>query len=625
MSSIWKCWRGACLIVLCVMLYCGTPVRADADAAYRLAAGDSITVTVVNHPTFGGTVSVMGDGTVMLPVVGQCKVAGQTLAEVVTFLRQAYTRRLNNPEVYVTLTSMQVAVTNVYVLGAVKTPGMFPLKAKMGVLELILAADGLAQDPADCQGTLLRKATQERVPIALKELMSGQPVANLALADGDILSIEAHLRLPVYVYGNAVKTPGAYPLKGTMGVFEMVLAADGLTRDLAECQAALIRKGTKERVPIVLAEIMSGQPAANVALGDGDTLIIDARPSIPVFVSGEVEVAGVIEVPQGATITQALARARGIRGESREKQLVLTRGKDVITIGLSTLYQPGTTMDLPLQTGDVIRVESALITVSIAGEVTNANNYTVKPDLNLAELLALAGGTTQFARLNALTITHNDGRQKLIDLGATPPEKIGDFQTGDRIYVPSNLVGVTVAGGVKTTGPLRLPAHINISEVITLAGGATETAALSAVRVIHPNGDIQTVDATRVADKNGDLVLVEGDRIVVPNTTTQIAVVGNVRTPGYVPIDEKNPFTVSQAIIRAGGLEEKSATSRITLTRKVNGVQTRKTIDFDKTLRAKKAADDVLLQPGDVVMVPKSNMTLTDLLGAYSLISVLFL
>ena len=121
----------------------GMPVHAD---DYRFGHGDTIAVTVVGHAEFGGTVEVLEDGTVTLPVVGQVKVAGLTLAETTEQLRKLYGKRLVTPEIYVSLAAKRISYG--YVLGAVKKPGIYQFKDRMSVFELLVAADGLSADPA---------------------------------------------------------------------------------------------------------------------------------------------------------------------------------------------------------------------------------------------------------------------------------------------------------------------------------------------------------------------------------------------------------------------------------------------------------------------------------------------
>jgi len=106
----------------------------------------------------------------------------------------------------------------------------------------------------------------------------------------------------------------------------------------------------------------------------------------------------------------------------------------------------------------------ALIRVSVVGEVTRPGFYAVPIDLVLADALMLAGGATQYGRVDQLSILRGNSSlwsgsklQTAIAQGATLDE-LG-IRAGDRIQVPGRgdpeskwrIVGIvvgTVATGV---------------------------------------------------------------------------------------------------------------------------------------------------------------------------------
>lgn len=404
-----------------------------------------------------------------------------------------------------------------------------------------------------------------------------------------------------YLLG-AVKNPSIYPLHTPQGdsALELIMQAGGLAQPPSSCRATVLRKASGERQALALDAVMAGLPTANSIIHEGDTLLIEALPTIAVYVTGEVQTAGLYELPEGATLLQALARAGGIRGEMRERGITLVRGKETITRDAEVLYRPDSQGDVALQKADVVRVESTLITVSLTGEVKTPTSYTVQRGAGLTDVLNLAGGPTAAARLTAVTITHGDGRQETVDAsrGATFP-----LQTGDRIIVPTSLVTVTLAGEVKMPGAYQVPPQTSLADVVALAGGSTQTASLGAVRIVHLNGTLETVALGTGATAS----VRDGDRIIIPTAADRIAVLGNVRNPNYYPIDGQRPYTVSEAIIRAGGLAENSAASKSTIIRTVNGTSQQIPINLDTILHKPDPKTDVVLLPGDVILVPKSN------------------
>src|SRR5213083_2326337 len=108
---------------------------------------------------------------------------------------------------------------------------------------------------------------------------------------------------------------------------------------------------------------------------------------------------------------------------------------------------------------DPVLQARALIRVSVAGEVTRPGYYAVPIDLVLADALMLAGGATQDARVERLSIQRGNSPiwsgnalQTAIARGATLDE-LG-MRAGDRIQVPGKgdaestwrIVGIIVGG-----------------------------------------------------------------------------------------------------------------------------------------------------------------------------------
>lgn len=85
-------------------------------------------------------------------------------------------------------------------------------------------------------------------------------------------------------------------------------------------------------------------------------------------------------------------------------------------------------------------------------------------------------------------------------------------------------------------------------------------------------------------------------------TSTTISVIGEVRSPGSFALDRD--IRVAEAIAMAGGATELSATSRVRVVRREGGTQTVLMISDLDDIRAGDGSTDMLLQKGDLVVVP---------------------
>jgi polysaccharide biosynthesis/export protein len=139
------------------------PVAAQSTAtqAYRIGVGDKIGVIVIGQPDLSGEATVDQGGDLRLPVVGDIHAANLTLSEleksIGQSLEQGYVRR---PAVSVKITEFRP----IYVLGTVRTPGLYPFQQGQSVLAAIARAGGIgAPEQIGMAGDLFQMDERVRV------------------------------------------------------------------------------------------------------------------------------------------------------------------------------------------------------------------------------------------------------------------------------------------------------------------------------------------------------------------------------------------------------------------------------------------------------------------------------
>ena len=110
--------------------------------AYRIGSADMLDITVFKVPELSKTVQVSETGTINLPLVGEVQAAGKTTQELERVLTAKLgATYLQNPQV-----SVLVKENNsqrVTIQGAVEKPGVYPVKGKTSLMELVAMAGGL--------------------------------------------------------------------------------------------------------------------------------------------------------------------------------------------------------------------------------------------------------------------------------------------------------------------------------------------------------------------------------------------------------------------------------------------------------------------------------------------------
>jgi polysaccharide export outer membrane protein len=118
-----------------------------------------------------------------------------------------------------------------------------------------------------------------------------------------------------------------------------------------------------------------------------------------------------------------------------------------------------------------------------------------------------------------------------------------------------------------------------------------------------------TIDYTRTGAGTGsssDPVLQDGDSIIVPELPRQSYwIAGEIGQPGEYRIYAGTRVTVALAVTRAGGVTEMGS-YKVKLARRLPGGETQVlVIDIGDVLKKGELDQDVPVQPGDLVIVPR--------------------
>jgi polysaccharide export outer membrane protein len=163
----------------------------------------------------------------------------------------------------------------------------------------------------------------------------------------------------------AVAKQGFIELLGRQTLLEIITGAGGLMRDAGK-EIIVFRQqpdGTSSPLRIVVDDLMQkGDPASNIIIEPGDTVMVQVDKSVPIYVSGEVKNPGVLQVLKSRipTLTQAIVQAGGFTDQARKGKVIVTRRDDRgntkrIEIDV-TRIQSGKDKDFQLEENDAVFV-----------------------------------------------------------------------------------------------------------------------------------------------------------------------------------------------------------------------------------------------------------------------------
>ena len=133
---------------------------APTTAGYKIGAMDVLDISVFQVPELTKSVQVADTGTINLPLLGEVVVAGKTPQQVERDLTTKLgAKYLQNPQVTVYVKEYNSA--QITIQGEVKKPGVFPLKGKTSLLQLVAMAGGF-EDDSDSTVLVLRENNGKR-------------------------------------------------------------------------------------------------------------------------------------------------------------------------------------------------------------------------------------------------------------------------------------------------------------------------------------------------------------------------------------------------------------------------------------------------------------------------------
>ncbi|MBN2483759.1 MAG: polysaccharide export protein [Candidatus Omnitrophica bacterium] len=166
-------------------------VSAQVTSDYTLGKGDVVEISVRNQPEFSGQFVVGPDGSIQYNFTGDIKAEGLTKDELKEVIVQQLETYIKLPEVSVMILAYRSK--NIYILGAVRSPGRYPMAGDQISLRDALIDAGLPTDAAALRRTLVihpdeTKPTLEKIDI-YQLLYRGVLKDNVMLAPGDLVVV----------------------------------------------------------------------------------------------------------------------------------------------------------------------------------------------------------------------------------------------------------------------------------------------------------------------------------------------------------------------------------------------------------------------------------------------------
>ncbi len=304
---------------------------------------------------------------------------------------------------------------------------------------------------------------------------------------------------------------------------------------------------------------------------------------------GEVMKPGSYKIPALNTAFNALIAVGGPSDLGSVRNIQVKRnGKLVKTLDVyEYLNNPNSTMDYYLQDNDYIYINPSVKVVKITGEVKRSMKYELKPQENLDQLIAYAGGLTPLAytKLIRISRSNEDGtQQQLLNISLDSliaNKKSFPLKDGDQIEISSKSNElrqfVEVQGSVNMPGKFEFREGERISDVIKKANGTRFESLLERAYLIRLRPDlskeyisVNIKDAVANPGSASDLLLQKGDMIRIASNkdftdSQNVEAIGAFRTPRSLTFSEG--MTLGDLLFLSGGLRMEADILNIEISR----------------------------------------------------------
>lgn len=598
------------------------PVPVD----YVIGPGDMVAVQLFGKVPGNYTLVVNRDGAINFPELGPITVAGLNFDQMRTLLQERVAQQMIG--VTASISMGELRSIRIFVLGEAERPGSYMVSSLSTITNALFASGGVKPIGSLRNVQLKRKGELVGTLDLYDLLLRGDTRGDERLQPGDVIFIPP-VGVQVGVDGE-VRRPAIYELESETTAGEMVNLAGGLLPTAYPQAARLSRINERhERIQEDL-DLRSREGRART-MRTGDLIEVPSvleRVDNVVTLEGHVLRPGPVEYRRDMRLTDLIASNDDLQPMADLNYVLIRRElpPDRRVVALSAdldaaLRDRGGPHDVYLMPRDRVRVfdisgirpevdvllnelrmqatlDQAAPVVRVGGRVRAPGTYPLEVGMRVSDLLRAGGALAEsayaiHAEITRYEVVNGEYREIAllnVDLGAI---RAGD-SSADLALLPYDFLNVREVTDwreqetVELKGEVRFPGSYPIRKGETLlsvlqrAGGLTDRA--------YPNGAIFTRVQLRVREEQQVQQLVQRMEADLAALQLQQAQTPNAKEAGAALMEGRGLL---------GELQSARPIGRLAM-------------DFPKVLTAQIGSrDDVVLEDGDVLMVPGPMQSIT--------------
>ena len=508
------------------------PAASTLSDNYVLGPGDRVLVILRGVKSSAQSYPIGDDGRVVVDNIRPIMAAGRNLGDVAQEIEKEIAGKLLDTQAYVSLA--QLRTLNIQVIGEVGKPGRQTLSAYGGVMDALNVAGGVRKTGSLRRIQITRADGTLQVLDLYQLLLTGSREVDFQLKDGD--------RILVPPLGATMAVAG--PVKRA-GIYELL----DQTKDITLVQALYLAGETKTPAGLRFMRIRTDEAGNEQYVGlidseapmisDQDVLRAEARGSAPrhvVTLTGNVRTAGPVPLDEARNLSALLGDGANLAEDTYPLMGIIERTDSKTLEKAYMPFDPAHALagqdKTPLREGDKVKLFS---------------------ENDIANL------TTQPASLGA-------SKAISFDSGVVGSDKVRESLPPTQRMMADHVV--TLHGAVARPGNYPIASETPLSEIICAAGGFTHEADRSSIEVVSFETNTVTGasapvrNAYDITDENPAHILVPVGASIRINPKeemvqrTGVEIDGEVKRPGQYAIMRGEKL--SSLLARAGGLTEEA-------------------------------------------------------------------
>jgi len=630
------------------------PINPD----YRVRTGDEIAIDIWGDLDIHYVLPISRDGYIDIPNVRRLFLNGNTFTEskqkIIRALGSVYSSSINILNAgagssIVDISLGKVSDVTIYISGEAKNLGIITAKRSDASIIQILRRAGGVFERGSLRNITVTKIDGGTLTFDFYDfLLRGKISPEYKyLDDGDVVFIPLK-KISVALSG-AVGRPAWYELLENEDLLDLIEFAGGFLPSSNTNSIQIIRTDANKGSRLLDFDILENN--SNIPLQNGDRVLIASTPPAKVVnivkIEGEgIRSPGMYQFEPGMRVRDLIDKAGGLYPDVLMERADLVRKKEdlqteIVKFRLGDAVNGSNNADFLLKPMDIIytyseyTVQGGAKSITVEGHVKRPGEYELHENLNLYDLLFIAGGfddpifrkDTYLERADLIRFDENTQTNQILSFNLgnllnNPDQENIELQGGDiiRIYQYDQMMPkeyIYVDGEINDPGRYELNEKMNLRDLISLARGFTDLslqARIDLSRIISINEAGETsrrvfrLDYSESAAKS--FVLESEDIITIRKDPDKlkrsfVKVTGEINFPDtYVLFGEDR---IVSLIERAGGLKNGAFIEGVRFFRD----NQRLSIDLNKALSESESDWNLILLSNDSLHVPLKDYSIS--------------